>query len=341
MGGFSRLSLELREVTTGIYATSRALIQAEVADVVVFDVDGVLIDVHSSYPYVICKAVDCFLREIGFYGQGTPVLPEETAYFKAAGGFNSDWALAQGMALVYLVKAEARESEDLDLLRQWDPDLATIARAASAYGGGLLGLETALANLIEFQDLGVVKHRWDQNRITRLCQEYYAGDLAHTVFGIPNETINGPGLMHLEKPLVSRDVLAGAPFRYGLYTGRNLGETREALKLAGIEDQFTASAMMTESAGFRKPNPEGLFRLARALSSRLFIFAGDNLDDWQTAARYESERTLNDPPCLFCGVLGGSPGALAFSLFQERGVDLMARSATQLVQWAASRKRRA
>lgn len=332
------MSLELREVAEGVYATSRAQIMAEVADVLIFDVDGVLIDVHQSYPHVICRAVKSFLRELDFVGEVDPVLPEETAYFKAAGGFNSDWALAQGMVLVYLVKADVFQTHDISLLRDAEPHLASIARAASAYGGGLGGLQAALSNLTDLADLEQVKARWDLTRITRLCQEYYAGDAALTVFGVPNETISGPGLMQREKPLVNRAMLSDAPFRYGVYTGRNMGETQEALKLAGIAGLFEPDALMTESAGFRKPNPEGLFRVADALGARLMIFAGDNLDDWQTAARYEAERRPDQPPCLFCGVLGGSPGALAFALFQDRGVDLMAKSAAQLVGWVAGRK---
>lgn len=340
MGGLLRLALALREVIEGLWATSRAEIQAEVADVIVFDVDGVLIDVHQSYPHVICKAVQTYLGEVGFTGEIEAVRPEETAYFKAAGGFNSDWALAQGMALVYLVKGEAFNSRHIEALRHSDPDLAAIARAASAYGGGLSGLENALLNLIDLRDLDAVKARWDRARITRLCYEYYAGDLSETVFGVPNETISGPGLMLREKPLVTRQVLERAPFRYGIYTGRNLGETEQALNLAGLTGMFAAEALITENAGVRKPNPEGLFRIARALAPQLMIYCGDNLDDWQTAARYEAERGLDDPPCLFCGILGGSPGELAYSLFEDRGVDLMAKSAAQLVEWAAGRKRR-
>ncbi|MBX5467866.1 MAG: HAD family hydrolase [Firmicutes bacterium] len=334
------MALALRQVAEGLWATSRAEIQAEVADVVVFDVDGVLIDVHQSYPHVICKAVQTYLGEVGFTGEVEAVRPEETAYFKAAGGFNSDWALAQGMALVYLVKAEAFNSRHLEALRQAEPNLATIARAASAYGGGLTGLESALVNLLDLGDLEAIKAQWDRARITRLCYEYYAGDLSETVFGVPNETITGPGLMLREKPLVTREVLARAPFRYGIYTGRNLGETQQALSLAGLEGLFAPAALITENAGVRKPNPEGLFRIARALAPQLMIFAGDNLDDWQTAARYEAERTLDDPPCLFCGVLGGSPGELARSLFEDRGVDLMATQVVRLIEWAAGRKRR-
>ncbi|PSR22300.1 MAG: haloacid dehalogenase [Sulfobacillus acidophilus] len=334
------MNLELRQVAAGIYATSRAVMQVEVADVVVFDMDGVLIDVHQSYPVVICKTVDQFLQEQGFLGDGeaAAVTPTETTYFKAAGGFNSDWALAQGICLVYLVKAELAGSRDLRGLKQLSPDMATVARAAAQFGGGLGGLETALSHLIEPRQLQRVKEQWDQGRITRLAQEFYAGDQALAVFGVPNETVSGAGLMLTERPLVNRQLLLDAPFRYGLYTGRNRGEVQSAFDMAGLEDVFAEEALITESRGIRKPNPEGLFVIQRALRPKLMIYCGDNLDDWQTAARYEAERSLEEPPCLFCGVLGGSPGPLSYGLFQERGVDLMADSVRALLRWAGDRK---
>ncbi len=314
--------------------------QVEVADVVVFDMDGVLMDVRHSYPVVISKAVDSFLRERGFSGDATAITPDETAYFKAAGGFNSDWALAQGAALIYLVKAELAGSRQIDGLRNLSPDLATAARAAGQYGGGLLGLETALAHLIDFQDFERVKEEWDRRRLTRLGQEFYAGDKAESIFGVSNDTVAGAGLMLSEKPLIDRQTLLAAPLQYGMYTGRNRGEVATALDLAGLHGVFDETAMVTASDNIFKPSPEGLFRIQQKLRPKLLIYAGDNLDDWQTAARYEAERGLDDPPCLFCGVLGGSPGPLGYSLFQERGVDLMAHSVRALLNWVSDRKQR-
>lgn len=312
--------------------------QAEVADAIVFDMDGVLINVHSSYPVVITKAVDAFLQEEGFTGDAQAVTTDETAFFKAAGGFNSDWHLAQGICLVYLVKGAMADTRNIEGLRQLPPDLATIARSVGQFGGGLPTLIRVLRNLVDPVEMDGLMKRWDCDRITRLAQEFYAGDDSLRVFGVANETVTGAGLMMQERAMVTRDKLTALPFRYGLYTGRNRGEVDIAIQMAGLSDIFSDEAMITEDLGIQKPNPEGLFLIARVLKPRLMLYVGDNLDDWQTAARYEAERSLDDPPCLFAGMLGGSPGPLAYSLFQERGVDLMASSVTQLLTWIAGRR---
>lgn len=328
---------ELRQVAKGVHATFRAMMQTDVADVIAFDMDGVLIDVHDSYPSVICEAVATYLQEEGFEGEGA-VVPEETAWFKAAGGFNSDWTLAQGIALIYLVKAATFGTRVISALRQAPPELAAVAREAGQYGGGIEGLMRSLSQLISPGDFERVRAGWNTARITRLAQEYYAGDNAERVFGIPNQTVRGPGRMMRERPLVDRQTLEAAPFRYGLYTGRNRGEVDSAVQMAGLEGVFRETAIVTEDMGIRKPNPAGLVRIAQALGPRLMIYAGDNLDDWQVGARYEAERSLDAPPCLFCGILGGSPGPLAYSLFEDRGVDFMADSVADLLNWLKSRR---
>ncbi len=340
MGGISPLNLELRQVGEGVYATNRAAMQAEVADVIVFDMDGVLMNVHGSYPEVICQAVTAFLKEQGFEGEGLAVTPEETAYFKAAGGFNSDWALSQGISLIFLVKAVMAGSKNIEGIRNLAPDMLSLSRAVGQQGGGLVGLSRALQGLVEERDFEDVQASWDQERITHLAMEYYAGDEMLEVFGRTNQTVRGPGLMRNEHPLVSREDLVSAPFRYGLYTGRDYLEAQSAMRAAGLQGIWTREAMMTDDRGFHKPDPAGLVAITHALSPRLMIYVGDNLDDWQAAARYEAERSLDDPPCLFCGMLGGSPGPLAYSLFQERGVDLMADSVRQLLAWLIHRRQR-
>ncbi|MCY0884699.1 MAG: haloacid dehalogenase [Firmicutes bacterium] len=324
----------------GVLATSQAAMQAQVADVVVFDVDGVLMDVHGSYPVVISRAVDAFLAEQGFVADpGTvAITPEETRLFKAAGGFNSDWQLAQGGALVYLVKGRLAGTRSVDALRAAEPGLEVITRQVAQRGGGLSGLLQVLEPLLDARDWQAAREEWDRDRVTRLCQEYYAGERCEEIFGVPALTVRERGLLWNERPLVSPRTLERLPFRYGIYTGRNFRETLAALEIAGLVPLFPPEAMITEDAGVRKPNPEGLFRIARALEPRLMVYAGDNLDDWQTAARYESERALDDPPCLFAGVLGGSPGAVAEQLFRDRGVGLLTTGVEALMRWLEARR---
>jgi HAD superfamily phosphatase len=56
---------------------------------IVFDMDGVLVDVSDSYRETICRTVQHF--------SGTPVTRELVQEYKNRGGFNNDWLLSQAI----------------------------------------------------------------------------------------------------------------------------------------------------------------------------------------------------------------------------------------------------
>lgn len=56
---------------------------------IVFDMDGVLVEVGESYRETICQTVRHFT--------GTPVTRELVQQYKNRGGFNNDWLLSQAM----------------------------------------------------------------------------------------------------------------------------------------------------------------------------------------------------------------------------------------------------
>src|SRR4030042_4785973 len=73
-------------------------------DILVFDMDGVLIDVSESYRRTIAKTVQIYLETcLGFKRRSAPLITEEhISSFKMAGGFNNDWDLTSGLLLFLL-----------------------------------------------------------------------------------------------------------------------------------------------------------------------------------------------------------------------------------------------
>ena len=73
-------------------------------DILIFDMDGVLIDVSRSYRKTIQRTIQIYLETcLGFERKrGDWVTDEEISLFKSAGGFNSDWDVTSGF-LLYLL----------------------------------------------------------------------------------------------------------------------------------------------------------------------------------------------------------------------------------------------
>ncbi|MDA8200807.1 MAG: haloacid dehalogenase [Thermaerobacter sp.] len=327
----------IRAVLPGVYASSRAAALAEVVDLVVFDVDGVLIDVSQSFPVMICEVVTQYLRERGFTGSGPALTPEETRWFKTTGGFNSDWLLAEAAVLFFLAKAERGGGQPWDVLSGEPPRLRDVLREVARLGGGLAGFRRTLFQNLSRDEAAHVDAALDRARIERLAKEFYAGPQSQTVYGITAETYRGPALMASERPLVA-DADLPPHLAYGLYTGRTAGETAAGIALAGVGARLTPAAIVNADGGVSKPNPAGLVQAASAAEPRVLLYVGDNLDDWDTAARYETERGPTDPPCLFAGILSGVLGPAAWELFEARGAEVVADNVKNLLRWLAVRQ---
>ena len=73
-------------------------------DIIIFDMDGVLIDVSRSYRKTIQRTIQIYLENCLGFGRsrGSWITNEEISLFKSVGGFNSDWDLTSGI-LLYLL----------------------------------------------------------------------------------------------------------------------------------------------------------------------------------------------------------------------------------------------
>ena len=70
-------------------------------DILIFDMDGVLIDVSKSYRETILRTVQIYLETcLGFEREKARLVTEaDISLFKSAGGFNNDWDLTSGLLL--------------------------------------------------------------------------------------------------------------------------------------------------------------------------------------------------------------------------------------------------
>lgn len=76
------------------------------ADVIVFDMDGVLVDVRASYR-------DCIIATVAQITGGPTVTHEQIQEYKNRGGFNNDWLLTQAAAMDLGVQVSYEEAAQL------------------------------------------------------------------------------------------------------------------------------------------------------------------------------------------------------------------------------------
>ena len=283
-------------------------------DTLVFDVDGVLVDVRESFREVIRATAAGVQRLMAVSVPWTPARDDITL-FKRAGGFNDDIEMSIAMTAI---GAGGRGG-----------DVARLAQAVEDAGGGLRALRAVAPEL----------PRIDGQVVLRFFSELYYGTTVYQrLYGHPVvHTDSERGLMERERALVARDlpdrVRAQGVRHLGVITGRSPQELEIALERLG----WPATALNAVVTGdmVRKPDPTCLDTVVAACHARALVYVGDVRDDWELVRRYRDERdTGAEVRCILVGE------DIETAVYRRLGVDATVRRTedvlTLLRAWRAA-----
>jgi HAD superfamily hydrolase (TIGR01548 family) len=279
-------------------------------DALVFDVDGVLVDVARSYRRAIVESVRRVYDD---------TIPRETVQqFKDAGGFNNDWELTNAVALYVLA---SRRGMELSLSQFTD--------AVAAMGGGPDAARTVVGEELSPADRERVLATWDRDHLRSVFQQLYLGsDLYRDIEGT-EPTIETEGFIHDETVLIERGTVETLADRVpvGVLTGRPAPEAEIALDRVGlaVPDEYRFS--MDDWAG-SKPDPDALLTLGDRFGAETVAFAGDTLDDVRTAV---NATAADDRTYYGIGVLtGGLTGEYGQTKLRGAGAEAVVESVNDL-----------
>lgn len=281
--------------------------QGKKPSLIVFDMDGVLVDVSSSYRETVRKTARLFFRDAPSYGElPDPLFPlEDLARLKQSGGLNNDWDLAA--QVLSLLCALVKKPDSLSnvsisgIFKQMElSDLASFLRDTS------MPLSELMARYGRRKDpLVEACFRGDVgtgNVIKQLFQEIYLGKtLFKAAYQREPSFFKGDGLINNERILVSVPVLEALATNnfLAVATGRPKFEAYYTLDLFSLRQYF--QVIMThddclreeerifkerqERISLSKPNPFLLDAIAD-LSGGSFensYYVGDMPDDMKAA----------------------------------------------------------
>lgn len=324
-------------------------------DMVIFDVDGTLVDISESYRLTAPLAATRYLELLGL--SLPPLTGDAYDQFKLMGGFNDDWDLTTGLLEVLVadlppappLQAAAAESQTalIAALREAaapladhplaSPDLPALIPAVRAAGGGLAGLRRVTGG----RNRHLVWRTGDAattDLVQRLFEELYLGaELFASAYGYPPRFHTSLGLIETERLLMRLDTLdaLSASLPLGIATGRADFELVPPLRRMGLGRYFSVTTTMTDALRAQQPGGPSLLKP----HPYLLELAADALDP----ARHRSAAYIGDAPddiTAACRATGRPWLAVAIVAdpanddhFRDLGAHAIIRDPNELAEW--------
>ena len=303
-------------------------------DAVLFDVDGVLLDVSQSFRAAICDTVQHFaVHHLEIQNNHPLLTPEETEFFKFAGGFNDDGDLTNAAVMLITAKMVQTDARDAQSLHEQSPTWREYTTAVKNAGGGLAKAEGYILEMLTPNQRRDFARAVNQRLVTRLFQEFYAGDDAcRDLYGFDPEYVHGDGYYKREKVLIDPEMLP-AKLKYGVVTGRSLAETRLALSYTKLLNKIPEKGWVTPEAGFKKPDGRTLLLARDQLDFKNGIYIGDIMDDLKTVHNYRELKGAGKGRIAGAIALSGPSGAVHRRQFLEAGADILTPDVNFLMEY--------
>ncbi len=286
-------------------------------DILIFDMDGVLIDVSKSYRKTIRQTVQIYLEScLGFEKRGRSgwVTDGEISLFKTVGNFNNDWDLTSGI-LLYLLSASGipplpkrqkfssipevvsylRTRSSMfrrkTTLRSKRTQLLSFLEKVKSKGGGLKGIGRILGTFWE----GWVYRVGDldrENLVKRIFQEVYLGRMFTRRYRLRPIFYEREGLYLQERASIPRKILSALRrrARIGIASGRPRFEAELALRRFHLHPYFDSVVTLDE---------------CEAVENRIFLSTGRRMDLSKprpySLLRVVQEIGIPNPHCAYIG----------------------------------------
>lgn len=303
-------------------------------DTIIFDIDGVLVDVDLSYYQTIIDTVQYYFHQVIHVPGNINLIDKNTILnFKTIGGFNDDWELTAAVILYYLWKMKEYRLNFLKELKDLPPLIDNFMIENLSGGGGLPQLVNWIKNNASSPD--EVFNLWDKERIFKLAQEFYAGEkycfrLYHFH---PKMLKRFKGNIEKERAIIKPEVVEIArQYHVGILTGRSRAETELLMERISWNAWLAPETMITFEDDMGKPSPDGIKVLMKKFQSKLGVYIGDTMDDLLTVNHLN--RYLEQQSCLSALVLGNhfSEKEATILYYMEHHVDLLAENVNQVIQ---------
>ena len=310
--------MTLDKKSEGIYIDDSCCDTLEKIDLIIFDCDGVLIDITKSYDLAIIKTTQYILENFTKINNSIIVDFKIIDGFKSTGGFNDEVDLTYA-AIISLVAANQLEK---------DPTAFIFDVIKNSDSSGIVSVERYLEAQI---DISKIKKQLSypgthhQNPLYQIFDQlFYGPKLYENLFKIKSN-FSESGLIEQDDVILNEKLLNSLQTKFNskiaMVTGRGKESVRYSLKEMLDEFDLNNSVFLEdESRELAKPNPQPLFDSIKGMSDGITLYVGDSMEDFIMAKKV----TDMGSKVIFCGIIGTSKNPQEkLELFQQNEAVLI------------------
>jgi len=312
--------MTLKKLDDGIFVDTTKIDKIKSLDAIIFDCDGVLIDITNSYDRAIKKTVDFVLKEMAQIDLPNIVTTQMIEGFKATGGFNDEVDVTYSLILSIVAAKKLNKSIPefiFDVIKNSDQ---SGIQSVEKY------LDTINADLSEIRNKLAYPEPHDTNVLYSTFDEiFYGTKLYYELYNRKPQFFDGKGLIDNDIVLVKKNLIDTLRQKFvkkmAIISGRGVVSAKYSLKELFDEFDLKNSRFLEdETRELAKPNPQPLITSIKGLQSYCCMFVGDSMEDYIMAKK--SEELGNKT--VFCGIYGTSADSEAKrKMFEEKNADMI------------------
>ena len=295
-------------------------------DSIIFDCDGVLVDIRNSYDYAINKTISAIMKEL-FDDEIDNVVTSKIHFgLKSVGGFNDE------VAVVYAIVMTLAASKKSEI--KFEKLIIDVINNANESGINSIDDYFKDQNI----DLMEIKSKLDYENSRKVSyihrifnQLFYGPELYEEIFNEKSQ-FNDEPLIDLDDIVLDNNLMSKLKNRFGIkistVTGR--GKFAFSYSMKNFLEKFDMeSSVFLEDRPLElaKPNPESLIESISKINSKCSLYIGDSMEDLLMVQKCQEQGY----DVSFCGIYGSSDEPeLKYELFQKNDAPFILESIQEL-----------
>lgn len=315
-------------------------------DYIIFDIDGVLIDVKKSYNEAIKNTVKFVVKNLIKKDLKDLITDQIILKFRQTGGFNNDTDTSYAIILALLSYQDLQnanlEKFLIDVAEHADETgIDSVEKYIKKLTSNKI-FPNYLKNIDKILDYLNYPGKVGDSIVSTVFDEFFYGqELFLKRYKIKSKYYFGKPLIENDRIVITDNTIRKLIERFNSKIAMVSGRSKIAAAYA-LDNKFyllnekNSIFLEDEDRKFAKPNPYGLKKVINKINTRNdILYCGDSIEDLIMARRAEDELNQKNlktkTSIVFCGIYGCSSNKdELISKFMEKKADIIIKSVNDL-----------